>query len=62
MMMRSVQLLVSMLVTLHLNKESLIGQFLPIDEVLLAAAKSDNDDLLVEVLNKGGFDINYADG
>lgn len=32
------------------------------DERLLAAARSDNEDLLLEVFEEGKFDINYKDG
>ncbi|KAH9950980.1 ankyrin repeat-containing domain protein [Amylocystis lapponica] len=32
------------------------------NERLLAAARSDNEDMLLEVFNEGKFDINYQDG
>lgn len=32
------------------------------DERLLAAARSDNEDLLLEIFEEGNFDINAADG
>lgn len=32
------------------------------DERLLAAARADNEDLLLEVFEQGGFDINFQDG
>ncbi|KAI0962684.1 hypothetical protein AcW1_001450 [Taiwanofungus camphoratus] len=32
------------------------------NERLLAAARSDNEDLLLEVFEEGKFDINYKDG
>jgi len=32
------------------------------NERLLAAAKSDNEDMLLEVFDEGGFDINHQDG
>lgn len=33
-----------------------------LDERLLAAARDDNEDLLIEIFEQGGFDINYQDG
>jgi len=32
------------------------------DERLLAAAREDNEELLLEVFDEGKFDINYQDG
>ena len=32
------------------------------DERLLAAARSDNEDMLLEVFGEGNFDINAQDG
>ncbi len=32
------------------------------DERLLAAARADNQDMLLEILEAGGFDINFQDG
>ena len=32
------------------------------DERLLAAARSDNEDLLLEIFEEGNFDINVKDG
>ena len=32
------------------------------DEQLLAAAREDNEDLILELFEEGGFDINYQDG
>ena len=33
-----------------------------VDERLLAAARSDNEDMLLEVFEEGNFDINAQDG
>lgn len=33
-----------------------------IDERLLAAARSDSEELLLEVFEEGNFDINFKDG
>ena len=32
------------------------------DERLLAAARTDNEEMLLDVFDKGGFDINFQDG
>ncbi|KAH0591437.1 hypothetical protein H2248_001514 [Termitomyces sp. 'cryptogamus'] len=32
------------------------------NERLLAAARSDNEDLILEIFEQGGFDINCVDG
>jgi hypothetical protein len=32
------------------------------DERLLGAARSDNQELLLEIFDKGSFDINFQDG
>lgn len=40
----------------------LSSRFTSTDERLLAAARADNEDLLLEVFEQGGFDINFQDG
>lgn len=35
---------------------------LSLDERLLAAARQDNEELILEILEHGTFDINYKDG
>ena len=32
------------------------------DERLIAAARQDNEEMLLEVLEQGGYDVNYQDG
>ena len=32
------------------------------DQRLIAAAREDNEDMLLEIFDEGGFDINYKDG
>ena len=39
-----------------------IASDITIDERLIAAAREDNEEMLLEVFEEGGYDINYQDG
>ena len=57
-------------ITLSIHWQSLIRTLIPTpilllrltDERLLAAARDDNEDLLLTIFEEGGFDINCQDG
>ena len=46
----------------HPVRSSAIAIWLVADQRLLAAAREDNEDLLLEIFDTEDFDINYQDG